>query len=531
MPALIARALVKLTLLASRHPVLAMLVMLACLSPCTPAQVGSPFSTSPTIPSTTVRDGPGDASVLAGMLGLAPEQDATTPDTFLAVFQGYLPVMIAAFVVTLLTTPIMRRLAIANGIVDKPNARKVHTFPIAYLGGVAVFLGIMAGIFISFVALRFDGLLGFHDTKFIDDRFLTPQPVRFSVILGITVVMLLGLWDDVLGISPRFKIAGLFATAAALAIDDVGVRVAAGLIMPVARALGVVSGNAGTLDFGLWIVPAGAYDTLMLHLPIPGTAGISLDVVYWTGTAIIAIFVLGACNASNLIDGLDGLLSGVTAIANAGLLTIAILLALVDDGPRDTQRIVLSMAVLGACLGFLPHNFNPAVIFLGDCGSLMLGFCTIVVVLTLGDTGKTHLVLAGLIIYTIPLIDTALAIVRRKLAGKRMSDPDSDHLHHMLKRALGVKGAVLTLYAIGIGFAALGVISTLGRARVTYALTLLFASYIGVTAIKIARRKQFEEQARARFDTAHPELSVATPPGPPAAPAREGEEAHATSRA
>ena len=79
--------------------------------------------------------------------------------------------------------------------------------------------------------------------------------------------------------------------------------------------------------------------------------------------------------------------------------------------------------MLGACLGFLPHNFNPATIFLGDCGSLLLGFVSVVIILTLGDTGRTDLVVAGLIIYSIPIIDTALAIIRRKLAPCLTVDP------------------------------------------------------------------------------------------------------------
>ncbi|MEM8758683.1 MAG: MraY family glycosyltransferase, partial [Planctomycetota bacterium] len=189
------------------------------------------------------------------------------------------------------------------------------------------------------------------------------------------------------------------------------------------------------------------------------------------------------------------LLTGVTSIAVAGILVIALGLAAADTGPRDSQQIILALAVLGACLGFLPHNFNPATIFLGDCGSLLLGYCTVVLILLLGDTGATHLVVAGLIVYSIPIIDTTLAIIRRKLAGKSMSEADSDHLHHMLKRSLGVKGAVLTLYGIGLGFAGLGVAASFGRARVIYALVLIFASYIGVTAIKIARRKQIEAHA------------------------------------
>jgi UDP-GlcNAc:undecaprenyl-phosphate GlcNAc-1-phosphate transferase len=187
---------------------------------------------------------------------------------------------------------------------------------------------------------------------------------------------------------------------------------------------------------------------------------------------------------------------------------VAIGMAFVDDGPRDSQRIVLCLALLGACLGFLPHNFNPANIFLGDAGSLLMGFTTIVIILTLGDNEQTQLVLAGLIIYAIPLIDTSLAIVRRKMAGKSISSADSDHLHHMLKRALGVKGAVLALYALGGLFAGMGIWLSMSRARVVYILALIFASYIGVTAIKIARKKQIEEQA-ANFD------SAGTPPAPP----------------
>src|SRR5690606_33342322 len=119
-------------------------------------------------------------------------------------------------------------------------------------------------------------------------------------------------------------------------------------------------------------IPGTGIETIALNIPLPpsllGVDHVSIDLVYWAGTAIIALFVLGACNASNLIDGLDGLLSGVTAIANVGLLIVALWMAVLDDGPRDAQRIVLGMAIIGACLGFLPHNFNPATIFLGDCG-------------------------------------------------------------------------------------------------------------------------------------------------------------------
>jgi UDP-GlcNAc:undecaprenyl-phosphate GlcNAc-1-phosphate transferase len=156
---------------------------------------------------------------------------------------------------------------------------------------------------------------------------------------------------------------------------------------------------------------------------------------------------------------------------------------------------VLCLALLGACLGFLPHNYRPATIFLGDCGSLLLGFCTAVVILTLGDTGKTYLVIAGLIIWAIPIVDTVLAIVRRKMAGRPMSSPDDQHLHHMLKRTLGVQGAVLTLYGIAAVFATLGVLMSVTNAKAIYVAALVLGSFLVVTAVKIARLKQIEEQA------------------------------------
>jgi len=207
------------------------------------------------------------------------------------------------------------------------------------------------------------------------------------------------------------KIGGQLLAAAALAYQDVGTKVAAGLLQPI----GAFFGNQDLV----WQFP------LPFEIPMFG-ASIQLDLIYWSGVAIIALFVLGACNASNLIDGLDGLLSGVTAIAAAGLLVISLWLAVMDDGQHDSSRVVLAMALLGACLGFLPHNFNPATIFLGDAGSLLLGYTTIVVVLMLGDTGKTHLVVAGLLIYSIPIIDTVLAMVRRKMAGRPFSSAAKD---------------------------------------------------------------------------------------------------------
>jgi len=416
----------------------------------------------------------------------APPEDPTR----LSIFEGYIGVLAVSFIVALAATPIMRRLAVANGVIDRPSeARKVHRMPIAYLGGVAVYLGILAGIFFSYIAAKTgDNLIQWHTTKHLNAEGL-PWHVPLSVLLGLTVIMLVGVIDDVSGISPRVKVGGQLIAAAALAIDNVGVQLASGIMLPIAKALHIP------------VTMVGGFETLMVSIPLPvaigGVNAIPIDFVYWVGTAIIAVSVLGLCNASNLIDGLDGLLSGTTAITAIGLLVIALGLALVDDGRRDAQRIVLCLALLGACLGFLPHNFNPATIFLGDAGSLMLGFCTCAIILSLGDTGKTFLVAAGLIVYAVPIMDTSLAIVRRKMEGKSISAADDQHLHHMLKRSLGVKGAVITLYGIAASFAVLGASVTLLRARVIYFLTLFVAAFIGVTAIKVARKKAIEAQAAA----------------------------------
>ena len=460
--------------------------MLSSLLALTPPTLPAPLAPPPGAPAPTdLAELARQSDVLNDKIqGLVSKVESA--GSRLDVFHGYMGVFIISFLVALLVTPLMRRIAIAHGIVDRPSeARKVHRTPIAYLGGVAVYFGILAGILFAYTAPKHN-LISFHTTKF--ELSGLPGGVPLSVLIGMTVIMLAGLWDDVVGTYPRLKIAWMLIAAGALATEDVGVKVAAGILVPIAKALGIhtimqaaASGDTAPIE------------TIAFHIPLQFTT-LNIDVVYWVGTAVIALFVLGACNASNLIDGLDGLLSGTTAIANAGLLVIALGLALTDDGPRDASRIVLGLAVLGACLGFLPHNFNPATIFLGDAGSLLLGYCTIVLVLMLGDTGKTHLVLAGLIIYAIPIIDTTLTIVRRKMSGRSISSADDQHLHHILKRALGVKGAVFVLYGIGIGFAGLGYLLSEGRQRVIYALVVVFAAFIAVIALKVGRRDQLERQ-------------------------------------
>lgn len=427
----------------------------------------------------------------ADAAGVAAFPEPIGPLTKLEIFHNYVSVFVVAFLIALIATPIMRRIAVANGVIDRPSdPRKIHRVPVAYMGGVAVYLGVLGAVAFSYFAVAFPGpWLPFH----VD----SPIPVPMSILAGMTVIAIIGLWDDVASIDPRLKIGGQLLAAAMLAMDDVGVKVAGGFLAPFGA---LIDNRTLTWDFTLpnWL-------PLLEHHQ-------QFDLVYWAGTAIIAVFVIGACNASNLLDGLDGLLTGVTAVAMAGLLAIALVMAEDRDGPLDSARLVLVLATLGACLGFLPHNFNPAVIFLGDCGSMLLGFVTIVAILTLGDTGKTPLVVAGLIIYAVPIIDTTLAIIRRKMAGKPLSAADDQHLHHQLKRAVGVKGAALILYGIGCAFALLGVAISMGRGRDVYVIAMVFAAFIIVTAVKIAQRQRIEQEATAPKPARAPRGRAGAPP-------------------
>ena len=414
----------------------------------------------------------------------------TTSATFgaLEFLNGYAGVLIIAFLVTLISTPFVRKLAIEMEIIDKPNeARKQHKYPIAYLGGFAVFLGVMAAIAFSYAIVEGPG------------GSLGPMPL--SIVIGIVAITFTGLADDVWGWDPRLKIAGQLVAAAALAVQDIGTRVAEGVLQPL----------------------FGEPQTVLLTLgPMALHSG---DIFYWTGTALIAIFVLGGCNAMNLIDGLDGLCSGTAAIMAAGLLAISLMMAAgtpIADPFESLAgvRIVLCLALLGSVLGFLPWNFNPAVIFLGDCGSLLIGYLVVVSILMLGEHGDTHLVFAGLIIFALPIMDTSLAILRRKLAGVPMSTADANHIHHIAKRSLGgVKRAVVTLYAMSIAFGLLGV--TLGalaigqyvRLRIVYAVSIVLFGAIGAVGLKIALRSRWQSQAALTPDA--PTVEPATTSAPP----------------
>ena len=387
--------------------------------------------------------------------GLAPAALLGQGSSVGAMLGPYMGVFFAAFFVSILATPLMRRLAIANGIVDWPDLkRKNHALPVAYLGGVAIFVGWLAGVSSSYLIAPGSGL---GISQYVVDTLGEPVvPFRgfpLTIFLAAAIITYTGLHDDVFGMRARVKVGGQLFAAAALTWDQIGIDFTSSL-------LGLV------------------------HLePSP-------SVLYFAATFLVAFFVLGGCNAVNLIDGLDGLAAGVVAIAMVGFLVIALLMG---DEPliavNNCHRIVLCLATLGALLGFLPYNFNPASIFMGDAGSLLLGFLCVTAILLFSDAGgwSLKLVTAALIVFAVPITDTSLAIIRRKLRGQPIMAPDNQHLHHLLRRAgLSVRQSVLVMYAAAVVFGSVGVAMIAYQLQWRYSLAIFCVIYgfIMATAFK-----------------------------------------------
>ena len=405
------------------------------------------------------------------------------------VLSPYVYVFTGAWLMAFVMTPIMRRLALRNGIVDWPDlARKHHREPVAYLGGVAVFLGWAAGVMISFNTVP-------HSST----PELTLGAVHFpiSIILGALLIAIVGLFDDVYGVSPRVKVGGQLIAAAMLAGQTVGTNLASGLFTSIGETWG--------------FDPTG----------IPGFD----QIVYWLGALIVVVFVLGGCNAANLLDGLDGLAGGVTGIVAAGLTFIAVALAMGlygTDGAyspfeMDPVRVVTCLALLGAVLGFLPYNFHPANIFMGDTGSMLLGYLCVSTILLFAEKGDSRLVMAAMIVFAVPIIDTAMAIIRRKSKGQPIFSPDNYHLHHQLVRAgFSVRQSVVLLYILAMGFAVLGSLLIFIRLRYVASVFLVVLGFIVVITYKVGHRQHQTELARKAEESAEskPEPQPQSAPEP-----------------
>ncbi len=304
--------------------------------------------------------------------------------------RAYLLLMAVAFVVTFIATFIVRKLAVKYNIFPKAiRERDMHTKPTPRIGGVAMFLGFIASLALA-------APIGWFDVVFAD-----PWPI-IAISIAAAVIMVIGFLDDIYDLDWTIKLAGQFLAAGVLAWNGVQI-----ISLPI---------------FGITV----------------GSFGVSFVV-----TIFLAVLIM---NAVNFIDGLDGLVAGVVLIGTVVFFIYSYLLAQ-QISPTNYFNLatMLSAIVIGMCLGFLPHNWHKAKIFMGDGGALLLGLLMTTSALTVtgqidpASLNRDDLVPAILplilpiSILVLPLLDFALAVVRRVAAGKSPFSADRLHLHHRLQ--------------------------------------------------------------------------------------------------
>lgn len=302
----------------------------------------------------------------------------------------YLFVFLLTLIISTALVPFVIKFAKRIGAVDIPNNRKVHQKVIPRIGGLAIYIAFLCGFLL--ISTFYDGL-----------------PI--SILIGASIIVLTGFIDDIYQIKPWQKMLGQVTAA------------------------GVVLAN------GLSIT----------SLTIPFVSE-SIQVSIWVALPISFFWIVGVTNAVNLIDGLDGLASGVSIIAALAIFIMALIMA-------DIKVALLSAALVGSTLGFLIYNFHPAKIFMGDTGSLLLGF--LLSVLSIIGFKQVTLVtfIIPIVILAVPLADTTIAIIRRKLNNQRIMDADKNHLHHrLLFSGFSHKQAVLFIYSISILFGAAAIL-------------------------------------------------------------------------
>lgn len=373
--------------------------------------------------------------------------------TFDAVLSPYVYVFYVAFLIAWAFTPIMRSVAVYWGVVDRPDAlRKMHAQPVAYLGGVAVFLGWIAGLAASQYLLLHRPITG-------QDHVI----VNPAIIGGACIIVALGLWDDLRKISPWVKIMGQVVAAVVILASGVGADITERFIEPVNERLGNW--------YGVKMEPE-----------------LLANVVKFSSGALVIAVVVFCCNATNLMDGLDGLCGGVTAIIATGFMLLAVYLGMDSNPGRangDALRVILALALLGGVLGFVPYNFNPASIFMGDTGSMFLGFVCALLIIMMGEVASRWF-LAATVMFALPILDTSLAFARRWVNRRSVFSPDKHHFHHQLvARGLTVRKAVVLLYVLAIAFVLCGIALVFMRTRYAGMFYIVIFCSIVVAAYKM----------------------------------------------
>jgi UDP-GlcNAc:undecaprenyl-phosphate GlcNAc-1-phosphate transferase len=310
---------------------------------------------------------------------------------------------ICALVLNLAITPIIIGVSHRHKWYDLPNGRKIHTSPVPRLGGIGIFVSfLLAGILVPGIVSLSNG-----------DGFSVPFTSRYIPVLAAFCLMwVLGLVDDFRSLPARVK-----------------------LILQIAAAV---------------LVTLGGFTVYSMR--IPGAAGITLDILAYPVTVV---WIVGLSNAMNLVDGADGLAGGITAFASAAFGTIFLMRG-------QMIPALLSFVLLGSTLSFLAFNLPPARIFMGDSGAYLMGFTlSVLPLLNTSGGGSLENLAAAATLLTIPIIDTAAAIVRRIRKKQSISSPDKEHVHHKLMslvqsewtllRFIYIYSLCLSAFALAIG--------------------------------------------------------------------------------
>jgi len=362
--------------------------------------------------------------------------------------------------VSLALTPVVRYLAYRLQIVDWPDSSglrlKPHGRPVAYLGGVAMCVGVLGGLACYLAIMpnsagHFDGI-GYSILRGqVFELFQNPIWNILGIALAFITITAVGLLDDLHSLKPRHKVYGQVLAAVVLLCGGVGFRMA--------RVFFGVVGFAPPF----WVV-------VVISVPLCMAA------------------VIAACNATNLLDGLDGLCGGVTGIIALGFLALAVHLAMYAHAPGiDELRVALCLAMAGAVLGFLPYNIPPASIFMGDAGSTLLGFFVATMMILFCREGNGRWLVAACAVFALPILDTALAVVRRLLSGRSIFAGDRSHLYDQLvDRGMTVKQVVVLFYALAAVSAVIGVAAAIFlRGRYAVALYAVLLAIIWVVFHKL----------------------------------------------
>jgi UDP-GlcNAc:undecaprenyl-phosphate GlcNAc-1-phosphate transferase len=365
-------------------------------------------------------------------------------------------VLLISAVVTFLATGGIRTLAIGFGAVAIPRDRDVHVKPIPRMGGVGMYIGVVAAVLFAhqLPALR---------------RGFDYRPDIAAVLVAATIIVGVGIVDDRWGLDALTKFAGQVTAAGVMAVMGLGWYL---IYDPFNNSTVVLDGLQGGLV-----------------------------------TVAVAVTLI---NAMNFVDGLDGLAAGLGLIASFAVFAFAVGLLTEQGGSVDSYPpALLAAAMAGACLGFLPHNFSPARIFMGDSGSMLIGL--VLAAVSTSASGRiplqgygprdivgllSPLLLVGAVMF-IPVLDLLLAIVRRVRAGVSFSTPDKMHLHHRLLQIGHSQRRVVLVIYLWVGILAFGAVGTSVMDRrvvvLMMAAGLLFA--LVVTAVPGLWRRQARRDA------------------------------------